>query len=112
MRWLALTLGLFLAVQQTAAQAPSSPPKGVPEVAPAIPAQPFNEWLQDLQEEARDRGFRDRLVKDALEGLEPLPRVIELDRSQAELRPGFDSYSSARLTRAMIRRGQDLSREH
>jgi len=114
MKRLAVLLGLFLAVQQTAAQAPPTPSNGVPEAAPAPPppAQPFDEWLKNLQEEARDRGFRDTLVKDALEGLEPLPRVIELDRSQAELRPGFNTYSSARLTRTMVRRGQDLSREH
>jgi membrane-bound lytic murein transglycosylase B len=112
MKRLAVLLGLFLAVQQTAAQAPSTPSNGVPEVVPAAPAQPFDAWLKELQEEARDRGFADKLIKDALGGLEPLPRVLEQDRSQAELRPGFGTYSSARLTRAMIRRGQDLSREH
>ena len=112
MKRLAVLLGLFLAVQQTEAQAPPPPSNGVPQAAPAAPAQPFDEWLKDLKEEARDRGFADRLVEDALEGLEPLPRVIQRDRSQAELRPGFTTYSSARLTRAMIRRGRDLSREH
>jgi membrane-bound lytic murein transglycosylase B len=112
MKRLAVLLGLFLAVQQTAAQARQTPSNGVPAAAPAAPPQPFNEWLRDLQEEARERGFRDSLVKDALDGLEPLPRVIELDRSQAELRPGFNTYSSARITKAMVRRGRDLSREH
>jgi membrane-bound lytic murein transglycosylase B len=112
MKRLAVLLGLCLAVQQTAAQAPQTPPNGVPEAAPPAPAQPFDEWLKDLKDEARDRGFADELVEDTLEGLEPLPRVIERDRSQAELRPGFTTYSSARLTRAMIRRGRDLSGEH
>jgi membrane-bound lytic murein transglycosylase B len=112
MHWLALVLGLFVAVQQTAAQAPSSPSNGVSEAAPAAPPQPFDEWLKDLQDEARTRGFDEKLVKEALDGLEPLPRVIQRDRSQAELQPGFNAYSRARLTRAMIRRGQDLSSEH
>jgi membrane-bound lytic murein transglycosylase B len=112
MKRLAVLLGLFLAVQQTAAQAPSSPSNGVSEAAPAAPPQPFDEWLKDLQDEARTRGFDEKLVKEALDGLEPLPRVIQRDRSQAELRPGFNAYSRARLTRAMIRRGQDLSSEH
>jgi membrane-bound lytic murein transglycosylase B len=112
MKRLAVLLGLVLAVQQAAAQAPPTPSNGVPDATPAVPAQPFDEWLKDLQDEARSRGFDSTLVKEALGGLEPLTRVIEQDRSQAELRPGFNTYSSARLTRAMIRRGQDLSREH
>jgi membrane-bound lytic murein transglycosylase B len=112
MKRLAALLGLFLAVQQTAAQAPLPPSIGVPEAAPATPAQPFDEWLRDLQSEARDRGFDDKLIKEALEGLAPLPRVIARDRSQAELRPGFNTYRSTRITKAMIRRGRELSREH
>ena len=43
--------------------------------------------------EPRPRGFDEKLGKEALGGLEPLPRVIERDRSQAELRPGFTTYS-------------------
>jgi len=104
MKRLAVVLGLFLAVQQVAAQAPSSPSNGVPEAAPAEPPQPFDEWLKDLQDEARGRGFDEKLVKEALEGLEPLSRVIQRDRSQAELRPGFNAYSSARITRATMER--------
>jgi membrane-bound lytic murein transglycosylase B len=112
MKRLAVLLGLFLAVQQTAAQAPPTPPDGVSEAAPAPPAQPFSEWLKDLQGEARNRGFKDALVKDALGGLEPLERVIAQDRAQAELRPGFNRYSGNLLTRSMIRRGRALSTQH
>src|SRR5678816_2991478 len=112
MKRLAVVLGLFLAAQQVAAQAPSSPSIGVPEATPAAPPQPFDEWLKALQDEARGRGFDEKLVKEALDGLEPLPRVIQRDRSQAELRPGFNAYSKARLTHAMIRRGRELSDEH
>src|SRR6185436_439211 len=86
MYWLAVLLGLFPLAQQAAAQAVPPPSNGVPEVAPAAPAQPFDEWLQALIEEARARGFSNEIVDETLKGLEPLPRVIARDRSQAELR--------------------------
>jgi membrane-bound lytic murein transglycosylase B len=73
---------------------------------------PFADWLVDLTTEARDRGFSDRLVDEALSGLEPLQRVVDNDRAQAELNPGFTRYLSTRLTRTMVKRGQDLAREH
>jgi len=112
MYWLAVLLGLFPLAQQAAAQAVPPPSNGVPTVVPASPAQPFDEWLQGLIDEARARGFSNEIVDETLKGLEPLPRVIERDRSQAELRPGFNRYSSSHLTRAMVDRGRDLSREN
>jgi membrane-bound lytic murein transglycosylase B len=81
------------------------------EPAPASPP-PFTDWLADLTREARERGFSEALVQQTLSGLEPLHRVVESDRSQAELNPGFSRYLSTRLTRTMVQRGQDLGREH
>jgi membrane-bound lytic murein transglycosylase B len=74
--------------------------------------QTFDEWLDALVKEARSRGFEDDLVNEALVGLEPLPRVIQSDRNQAELNPGFERYLSSRLTRTMIRQGRDKARVH
>jgi membrane-bound lytic murein transglycosylase B len=73
---------------------------------------PFDEWLQALMAEARDRGYSDALVEQALGGVQPLPRVIQNDRSQAELVVGFDRYYRARVTPAMVRRGRELAREY
>jgi membrane-bound lytic murein transglycosylase B len=73
---------------------------------------PFDEWLQALMAEARDRGYRDTLVEQALGGVEPLQRVIQNDRSQAELVVGFDRYYRARVTPALVRRGRELAREY
>jgi|SRR5688572_13804835 membrane-bound lytic murein transglycosylase B len=74
-----------------------------------LPPQPFDEWLADLRREAINRGFSAAVVRH-LNDLAPLERVIASDRSQAELNPGFNRYLSARLTKAMVRRGQDQSR--
>src|SRR5690349_23803088 len=84
MKWLAVLLGLFALSQQGAAQAPQAPPNGVPEAASDTQAQPFDEWLEGLMQEARGRGYPDEVLDETLKGLEPLHRVIKSDRSQAE----------------------------
>jgi membrane-bound lytic murein transglycosylase B len=86
--------------------------RGRAQEAAPVPPPPFDDWLAELTREARERGFSDALVEETLSHLEPLHRVVESDRSQAELNPGFSRYLSTRLTRAMVKRGQDLSREH
>src|SRR5688572_28049635 len=62
--------------------------------------------------EARDRGYSDELIQQALAKVEPLQRVIQNDRSQAELVVGFDRYYRTRVTPAMVNRGRDLAREY
>jgi membrane-bound lytic murein transglycosylase B len=89
-----LVLTAALLVQQ-----PSSP-------SPPTTPPPFEEWLGQLIDEARTRGFSDQLINDTLKGLEPLPRVIESDRNQAELNPGFAKYVSSHLPPAIIRNGR------
>ena len=73
---------------------------------------PFDEWLQGLKDEARARGYSDALIEQALGGVEPLPRVISNDRSQAELVVGFDRYYRTRVTAPVVRRGRELAREN
>ncbi|HVG68238.1 MAG TPA: lytic murein transglycosylase [Gaiellales bacterium] len=101
-------------------QSPAGPPVPVtvqtPTAAsvpvPAEPAQPFDDWLAALIEEADRKGFDDSLIAETLTGLAPLPRVIQADRSQAELNPGLDRYLSTRLTRPVINRGRELIRQN
>jgi membrane-bound lytic murein transglycosylase B len=82
-----------------------------PESAAAAP-QPFDDWLAALMVEARYRGFSDALLSETIADVRPLDRVLESDRAQAELNPGFRRYLSSRLTRAMVDRGKELSRQH
>ena len=79
---------------------------------PAEPSQPFDVWLADLIHEASEKGFDEALVQDTLVGIEPLTRVIQADRSQAELNPGLDRYLSTRVTKTNITRGRALAKEH
>ena len=85
-------------------QAPQAPVLDAPE--------PFDQWLQAFMAEARDRGYSENLVQQALAGVEPLPRVIQNDRSQAELVVGFDRYYRSRVNAQMVGRGRALARQH
>ena len=105
MRWILLILAVFTLLPRAAgSQSPAQPP--------AEPPVPFEEWLSALINEADDKGFDDALIGETLVGLEPLPRVIQADRSQAELNPGLERYLSTRLTRPVITRGRELMRQH
>jgi membrane-bound lytic murein transglycosylase B len=79
---------------------------------PAEPSAPFDVWLAELIHEANERGYNEALIRDTLVGIEPLPRVIQADRSQAELSPGLDRYLSTRITRTVVNRGRAQAREH
>ena len=79
---------------------------------PVVDAPPFDDWLKTLVAEALERGYEPALVEGTIAHLEPLPRVIAADRSQAELNPGFARYVSGRLTKARVQRGREMSRAH
>jgi membrane-bound lytic murein transglycosylase B len=120
-RWIPLILPLFLlAATPSPRPAPgqsAAPPAAVVEPPPAqdltVDApETFDQWLARLIQEARDRGFSQTLIDQTLGGLQPLPRVIQADRSQAELNPGFAVYLSTRLTAPVIGRGREMAATH
>ena len=82
-----------------------------PDPAAAIPP-PFEEWRQALVDEARSRGFSESLIQETIAGVTPLQRVIQSDRSQAELVVGFERYARTRVTPLAIRRGREAVRQH
>ncbi len=105
MRWILLILAGFMLLPRAVGSQST--------VQPAVePPVPFEEWLAEVIDEADDKGFDEALIKEALTGLEPLPRVIQADRTQAELSPGLDRYLSTRLTRPVITRGRELMKQH
>ena len=83
-----------------------------PQDSAPVPPEPFDEWRQALMEEARARGFSETLIREALASVEPLPRVIQNDRSQAELVVGFERYLRSRVTPRVVRRGRDAVKQH
>jgi membrane-bound lytic murein transglycosylase B len=77
------------------------------------PAQDFASWLADLRAEAERRGFSTSTIDQAFALIEePLPRVIELDRSQPEFVQTFSGYMNNRLSDTRIARGQRMLAEY
>ena len=107
-----LLCALLVAAPLMAQQDPASVPPPPPVTAPVIVSEPFDAWLKRLADEAKDRGFKEDLIDRTIAGLEPLPRVIASDRSQAELVVGFNRYLRSHVTTAMIRRGRLMAKQN
>jgi peptidoglycan lytic transglycosylase B len=83
------------------------------QAAPVPPAQPpFAEWLAALRAEALTRGIGEATLDRALEDLEPVPVVIERDRTQAELVQTLDQYLARRLSKKVVQTAQTMRRTH
>ena len=72
----------------------------------ASAAEPFSAWLADLHAEALATGIRAETLDAALVGIEPIPRVIELDRDQPEFRLTFAEYIDRVVSRPRIERAR------
>jgi membrane-bound lytic murein transglycosylase B len=72
----------------------------------------FATWLQDLRAEALTLGIRAKTLDATLTGLQPLPRVIELDRKQPEETLTYAQYLERNLPAARVQKGLRLLNEH
>jgi membrane-bound lytic murein transglycosylase B len=95
-----------LAPAGMAGQAPALPP------LPLDPPPPFDEWIAGVKEEARARGIREATIARALAGVEPVPQVLERDRTQAEFTLDLDAYLKRRLTPATVRMARQMYAKH
>ncbi len=71
----------------------------------------FQAWLSDLRAEAAAQGISPGTLDRALTGVEPIPRIIELDRRQPEFTQTFWRYFDLRVTEQRIERGRALLEE-
>ena len=61
-------------------------------VSPVFGEAKFEKWVKTFKSEAIEKGISSSLVNQSFEGLEPIPRIIELDRKQPESRMTFVEY--------------------
>jgi membrane-bound lytic murein transglycosylase B len=99
MRLTAAAIGIMLLLPQ------------VPAVQP-LPQPPFEEWLSGVRTEALSLGIREATLDQALTGLEPVPTVIERDRTQAEIVQTLDQYLQQRITKRVVRTAQSKRTAH
>jgi len=93
----ALALGLSRGPAQAAAPEPG--------VDPSSPSD-FARWLDDLRRDAAAAGISAATLSSALDGLQPLTRVVELDRKQPEFTQTFADYLARRVSPARIELGR------
>lgn len=104
----------LLAQQGTSPVPQSDAPNTAPPAAsaPATPASDrpsFAEWLEQLRAEAIAKGIKPAIVQQALEGVsEPVPVVIERDRSQAEIVLPLETYITRQVTAERVRTGREM----
>ena len=81
---------------------------------PAVPANKpsFEQWLVAVVEEAKTRGLDPAAVDGALKGVEPIARVVELDRRQPEFTQAFWSYLDGRVSQNRLKKGRELLVKH
>jgi membrane-bound lytic murein transglycosylase B len=80
--------------------------------SPPKSAVSFSSWLQELKSQALAEGISRETVERALAGVEPIPRVIELDRRQPELTLTLEDYLARTVTANRIETGKRKLREH
>ncbi|MBM3559517.1 MAG: lytic murein transglycosylase [Alphaproteobacteria bacterium] len=72
----------------------------------------FTDWLAGFRSEAAEKGISPATIEAALTALEPIPRVIELDRKQPERTVTFDDYIARILSPTRIATGRAKLVEH
>ena len=86
---------------------------GAIAIAQELPQPAFADWLNGVRTEALSRGIRPEVLDAAFGGIgEPLPVVIERDRSQAELVLPLEEYIARRVTPKVVKTARTLFAQH
>ena len=76
------------------------------------PTEDFGVWLAGLRAEALEEGISAATLDAALAGVEPIPRVIELDRSQPESTLTFEKYMERVVPNSRVEKGRKKLEEN
>ena len=75
-------------------------------------AEDFNTWLDKLKTEAQRQGISQKTIDSSLIGIQPIPRVIELDRKQPEFTLTFAEYLKRVVSDRRITIGKSKLKKH
>ena len=75
-------------------------------------AEEFSAWLDKLKTEAKLQGISQKTIDSSLNGIKPIPRVIQLDRKQPEFTLTFADYLKRVVSDRRIRIGKSKLKEH
>ena len=68
----------------------------------------FKSWLNSLRAEALEKGISKETLDRSLTGINPIPRVIELDRRQPEFTLTYQEYIKRVVTKKRIAKARKL----
>ncbi len=72
----------------------------------------FQTWLTGFRVEARNAGISDATIQATLMNIQPLPKVIELDKKQPEKKITFAQYKKNVVNQQRIDKGRQLIAAH
>lgn len=72
----------------------------------------FRSWLDGVRDEAASRGFKPSTIQSALSEVQPIARVIELDRRQPEFTLTFSEYLARVVPEKRVVKGRLLLEEN
>jgi len=78
----------------------------------AYATQDFSQWLSQLRDDAISRGISEQTVHAALTNIQPIQKVIKLDRKQPEGKLSFAQYKRRVISQARIDQGRRMLREN
>ncbi|MDA1325055.1 MAG: lytic murein transglycosylase, partial [Proteobacteria bacterium] len=72
----------------------------------------FQIWLEGVRAEARQLGISEKIIQNALKDVQPVRRIIERDRNQAEDKLTLAVYLNRVVNQKTLDRGRGMAREH
>lgn len=75
-------------------------------------AEPFEDWLKGFRGEAANAGIADSVLDTALGSVQPIPRVLELDRRQPEFMLTLWRYMEIYVPDRRVEQGKELLKKH
>jgi membrane-bound lytic murein transglycosylase B len=85
---------------------------GLPLSALATGGVSFDQWLSSFRREAADLGISQATINAALTGIQPIHKVIELDRKQPEKKKTFAQYKVTMVSQDRINKGRQMLSDH
>ena len=74
---------------------------------------PFEVWLSEVKSEAQQKGISSHILNQTLPAsLEPIERVVKLDRKQPERKFTFSEYRKRIVNQTRIKKGRDMMRRY
>lgn len=72
----------------------------------------FSAWLEDFKREARAKGISQSVLDSSFAGVQPVARVIELDRRQPEFSLTFWTYLNRAVNEKRVQKARELMAKH